>query len=179
MDSFELTKIAGWVLTALLVIVGTRTFIDIKLAGRAHQHAGHTLPMPSATATAGASGAAAPAEAAAFDAKKVAGMVATASVDAGKDAFGKCKSCHSTEPGKHGVGPSLAGVVGRKAGTAAGFTGYSAAMQAKGSEWTPEALAAFLNDPKAAVPNNKMVFPGFKGDAGTIASVIAFLATAK
>ena len=52
MDSFELTKIAGWVLTALLVIVGTRTFIDIKLAGRAHQHAGHTLPMPSATATA-------------------------------------------------------------------------------------------------------------------------------
>lgn len=179
MDSFELTKIAGWVLAALLVIVGTRTFIDIKRSGHGHEHAGYTLPMPTETAAAGAAGAAAPAAAAGFDAKKVADMVATASVDAGKDAFGKCKSCHSTEPGKHGVGPSLAGVVGRKVGTAAGFTGYSPAMQGKGGEWTPEALATFLNDPKAAVPNNKMVFPGFKGDAGTIASVIAFLSTAK
>ncbi|MEW5962262.1 MAG: c-type cytochrome [Pseudomonadota bacterium] len=177
MDSFELTKIAGWVLTALLVIFGTKTLVGLKQAGHGQQHAGYTLPLP--TANAGAAGAAAPAAAAAFDVKKVAEMVATASVDAGKDAFGKCKACHSIEAGKHGVGPSLAGVVGRKVASAAGFGGYSPALQAKGGEWTPEALVAFLNDPKAAVPNNKMTFAGFKGDAGAIASVIAFLATAK
>ena len=39
----------------------------------------------------------------------------------GAKVFKKCAACHSTEAGKHKVGPSLAGVVGRKAGTAEGF----------------------------------------------------------
>lgn len=176
MDSFELTKIAGWVLAALLVIFGTSTYVELRLAGHGERHAGHTLPMPDAVKA--AEPAAAPAAAAAFDAAKVAGMVASASADAGKEAYGKCKACHSLEPGKNGVGPSLAGVVGRKVASAAGFN-YSPALQGKGGEWTPEALAAFLHDPKAAVPGNKMSFAGFKGDAATIAAVIAFLGTAK
>lgn len=176
MDSFELTKIVGWVLAALLVIVGTRTIIDLKLAGHGHKAVGYALPMPDAAGGGAGHGAAPAPAAAAFDAAKVAALAATASPEAGKDVFGKCKACHTVEPGKNGVGPSLAGVVGRKVGSAPGFS-YSPAMQGKGGEWTPEALATFLNDPKATVPGNKMSFAGFKGDVDAISAVIAYLKT--
>ena len=42
---------------------------------------------------------------------------------AGKTVFeNQCASCHSTEPGKQGFGPSLAGVLGRQSGILPGFT---------------------------------------------------------
>ena len=44
--------------------------------------------------------------------------------DHGAKVFKKCKACHTTTAGKHRVGPSLAGVVGRKAGTAKGYKKY-------------------------------------------------------
>jgi len=47
---------------------------------------------------------------------------------AGKTVFAnQCSSCHTTEAGKNGFGPSMARVVGRKAGGLAGFR-YSPAM---------------------------------------------------
>jgi cytochrome c len=41
--------------------------------------------------------------------------------EAGAQAFRACAACHTLEPGVHRTGPSLAGVFGRKAGTAEGF----------------------------------------------------------
>ena len=40
-----------------------------------------------------------------------------ADVEAGKTEFKKCALCHTTEPGKNKIGPSLFGVVGRKSAT--------------------------------------------------------------
>lgn len=64
----------------------------------------------------------------------------------GEKVFNKCKACHALEAGKHKVGPSLAGVVGRKAGTAEGFTKYKGL---KGADWTwsEDALMAYLENP--------------------------------
>ncbi len=42
---------------------------------------------------------------------------ATADLAAGRLVFRKCQACHSLEPGKNLVGPSLASIMGRKAGT--------------------------------------------------------------
>jgi len=64
----------------------------------------------------------------------------------GAKVFNKCKACHDLEAGKHKVGPSLAGVVGRKAGSAEGFTKYKGL---KGADWiwTEDALMAYLENP--------------------------------
>ena len=80
--------------------------------------------------------------------------------EAGKAVFGKCKACHQTGPGaKNAVGPHLDGVIGRKAGTAEGFT-YSEAMKASGLTWDEATFKEYITDPKKKVPGNKMVFMG-------------------
>lgn len=109
----------------------------------------------------------------------VAGTAAASAqdADAGKAVFNKCKACHSTEAGKNMVGPSLNGVFGRKAGTAAGFN-YSDAMKGSGKTWDDAALDAYITDPKVAVPGNKMVFVGIKDETDR-KNLIAFLKTVK
>jgi cytochrome c len=93
--------------------------------------------------------------------------------DAGKKVFNKCMACHDHVEGKNKVGPTLKGVVGRKAGTVEGFN-YSAAMKNSGITWDEASLTEYIHDPKKKVPGNKMVFPGIKDD-GQIADLIAYL----
>lgn len=102
-----------------------------------------------------------------------AGAQAAGDPEAGKKAFAKCKACHQLDAGKNGVGPSLAGIFGRKAGTVEGFR-YSDAMKAKAVTWNEETIAAYLADPKGYIPGNKMVFPGIKKES-ELADVIAYL----
>jgi nitrite reductase (NO-forming) len=98
----------------------------------------------------------------------------SADVAAGKLVFRKCQACHSTEPGKNGLGPSLADVVGKKAGSVANFN-YSPAMKGSNLTWDVATLNAYLSDPQKSVPGNKMPFPGLKTE-NERSSVIAFLA---
>lgn len=79
----------------------------------------------------------------------LASSVAMAGGDAakGEKVFKKCKACHTLEAGKHRSGPSLAGVVGRKAGTAEGFTKYVGLKDADFT-WTEESLDKWLENPK-------------------------------
>ena len=93
----------------------------------------------------------------------------------GKVAFITCQTCHAVDAGVNKIGPSLHGVVGRKAGTVAGFT-YSAANKDSGITWTPEKLFQYLEGPQRVVPGTKMVFPGFS-DPQKRADVIAYLQT--
>ena len=101
-------------------------------------------------------------------------LLPKASPDSGQDSFKKCLSCHTPQKGgPNGTGPNLWGVVGRKPGSHPGFP-YSEPMKNKGGEWTWEALATYLHDPKAAIPGNKMAFPGIKDNA-ELADVLAYM----
>lgn len=96
---------------------------------------------------------------------------------AGKKLAMKCATCHSFEAGKNKIGPSLFGVVGRKAGTAPKFA-YSNALKNSNVVWTPEKLDGYLSGPKTLVLGNHMGFDGLS-QANTRANVIAYLATLK
>jgi cytochrome c len=104
------------------------------------------------------------------------GMAQAQDAEAGKKVLARCMACHDAEKGVNKVGPTLKGIVGRKAGTVSGFR-YSPAMKAAGEGglvWDEPNLARYLADPKAAVPGNRMAFPGLK-DPDEIRNVIAYL----
>ena len=92
----------------------------------------------------------------------------------GREVFQKCAACHSLAPNQTLIGPSLAGLFGRKAGTEAGFDFYSDAMRHSDIVWTAETLAAYLADPAKTLPGNRMPFPGLDA-AQDRADVIAYL----
>ncbi|WP_454882915.1 c-type cytochrome [Sphingomonas oryzagri] len=104
-------------------------------------------------------------------------FVAPASAqDAGAQAFGMCRACHTIDKGgRNGVGPSLSGIFGRKAGTVAGFT-YSAAMKNSGIVWDEKSLAEFLASPTKKVPGTKM--PISVSDPAKRSALVAYLKTA-
>jgi nitrite reductase (NO-forming) len=95
---------------------------------------------------------------------------------AGRLVFRKCQACHSIEAGKALLGPSLAGIVGRKAGAEASYN-YSPAMKQANIVWDAKTLDAYLADSQKVVPGNKMPFPGLKTEQDR-ADVIAYFAGA-
>ena len=78
----------------------------------------------------------------------------------GEKLFQECRACHTVERGPSTMlGPSLAGVFGRKAGTLEEFR-YSPAMKRSSITWSPEALESYIADPQKAVPGNRMPYAG-------------------
>jgi cytochrome c len=93
---------------------------------------------------------------------------------AGETKFRVCKVCHQVgENAKNFVGPELNGVVGRKAGTVAGYN-YSDANKNSGLTWDEDTLTKYLRSPRAVAPGTKMAFPGLPND-DDIANIIAYL----
>jgi cytochrome c len=87
-----------------------------------------------------------------------------------------CRTCHSWKEGDNRLGPNLHGIIGRKAGAAAGFS-YSEAMKSSGITWDESSLDKFITNPNAFIPNNNMKpFSGI-GDAETRTQIIDFLKT--
>ena len=80
---------------------------------------------------------------------------------AGRQVYRKCQACHSLEPGKNSLGPSLAGIVGKKAASDPTYN-YSPALRSANVTWDLKTLDAYLIDPQKVVPGNKMPFPGLK-----------------
>lgn len=97
----------------------------------------------------------------------------------GKAVFtAQCSICHRTAANAPpAIGPNLFRVVGRKAGTLAGYS-YSPAMKAFGKPWTPAQIGAYLAAPQTVVKGNKMPFAGIK-DAAKRNDVVAYMATLK
>ena len=81
----------------------------------------------------------------------------------GARVYNQCKACHSLDAGVNRVGPSLADLSGRAAGTAEGFR-FSDAMKNSGIVWTEETLEEYLTDPRGYIPGNRMAFRGIRNE---------------
>jgi cytochrome c len=95
---------------------------------------------------------------------------ATGNVARGQALYKGCADCHSIN--ENGVGPMHKGVVGRKAGSVAGYD-YSSDLKNSGIVWTEENLDKWLTGPQAMVPETKMFFD--VPDAQDRADIIAYL----
>jgi len=91
----------------------------------------------------------------------------------GEKYFEDCASCHTLANGENGVGPSLFGVFGRKAGALDAYR-YSPALKRSGIVWSPQTLDNFISDPQKAVPANRMPYAGMT-NAAERADLIAYL----
>lgn len=171
MDSFEINKIAGGVLASVLAILlintfGHSVFHAEPLAEKAYVVEGVVREDAGATAEA------APEQ----EGPSFAALLAEADPADGEKAFKKCAACHSVDPAAgHRTGPNLYNTAGHPIAGHEGFN-YSDALRTHGDTWTLEHLDAYLENPKAYIPGNKMSFAGLKRPAER-AAVIAYLNT--
>ena len=87
--------------------------------------------------------------------------------------FTKCSACHSLSPNKNLMGPSLHGLMNRKAGELESFK-YSEAMQNSDIQWSTTQLDEFLLNPKKKIPGTSMPFSGLR-NAKARAAVVCFI----
>ena len=101
-------------------------------------------------------------------------------VENGKTIFmQRCGICHAVnnEPGAPVMGPTMVGLIGRKAGTEKEFPLFTPAMKAYGVKWSAKTLDEFLLNPMTAVPGTTM--PMVLPDDKERADVIAYLSSLK
>ncbi len=100
-----------------------------------------------------------------------------ADADAGRQIFDQCSGCHEIGPGaRHGIGPHLNGLFGRRAASQDGFA-YSDSLDragAGGLEWHAENLDVFLENPAAIASGTRMSFGGLS-DPQDRRDLIAYL----
>lgn len=94
-------------------------------------------------------------------------------ITAGEKVFRQCAACHALQAGVNRTGPSLHGIVGRKAGSVEGFR-YSDANKNSGKVWTEENMFTYLENPRGVIPGTIMAFAGLKKPEDRV-NVIAYI----
>src|SRR6185437_9789427 len=170
MNSFELNKVLGAILGCCLITLALNIAAGSIFSPEKPAKPGFAIAAKEEAAS-GAKSAAAqkPSE-------PIEVLLASASVDRGKQTARQCQACHTFEKGgPNRIGPNLWGIVDRPRASEAGFS-YSDAMKKKGGKWTFDELNKFLIHPQGYIPGTHMTFAGLPRDAQR-ADVIDFLHT--
>jgi cytochrome c len=100
---------------------------------------------------------------------------ASADLANGARQFRRCQSCHTLDAGgRHTVGPNLHRIIGRPAASADRFS-FSSQLEDAGLTWDLETLDAWIANPRALVPGNRMSFVGLR-DPEDRRDLIAYIA---
>jgi cytochrome c len=167
MNSFELNKILGAILGTCLAVLTLNIAAGAIFAPQKPAKPGYEIAVPEKPT---GKEPAKPAE----PEQPIEALLAKADVGRGETAAKKCAACHTfAKGGRPLVGPNLWGIVGRPKASDAGFN-YSAALKAKGGNWTIQDLDHFIMSPKGMVPGTNMTFAGItKGSER--ADILAYL----
>jgi cytochrome c len=168
MDSFELNKIFGAILGTCLSVLALNIAAGAIFAPVKPAKPGYDIAVPETRS----GGEAKPAE----PEVPIEQLLAKADAGRGENSAKKCAACHTFDKGGRPlVGPNLWSVVGRPKASEPGFN-YSAALKAKGGNWTIDDLNQFIANPRGFVPGTNMTFAGIQR-AGERADIIAYLNT--
>ncbi|HEY1361595.1 MAG TPA: cytochrome c family protein [Xanthobacteraceae bacterium] len=168
MNSFELNKVLGAILGTCLGVLAINIAAGAIFAPTKPAKPGYEIAVPEHKG-----GEAKPAG----EQEKqvpIEQLLANADVGRGESAAKKCAACHTfNKGGRPLVGPNLWGVVGRPKASESGFN-YSAAIKAKGGNWTIDEINKFITNPRADIPGTNMTFAGVPR-ASERADIIAYL----
>jgi cytochrome c len=168
MDSFELNKILGALLGTCLCLLALNIAAGALFAPVKPAKPGYEIAVPEQKP----GGETKPAE----PEQPIEQLLASADPKRGENSAKKCAACHTfNKGGRSLVGPNLWGVVGRSKASEAGFN-YSAALKAKGGNWSVDELNKFIANPRGDIPGTAMTFPGVPR-ATERADVIVYLNT--
>ena len=156
--SFMLNKVAGALLTVLLLVMALGIVSDIIFNPAVPEKPGYEIEV--AVESSGEAETSSEPEI-----EPIGVRLASASAADGEKVAKKCAACHEFQQGgKNKVGPALWNIVGRAPGSHEGF-GYSSAMTAYGeanAEWTYESLDNFFAAPKKYIDGTSMAFAGLR-----------------
>ena len=165
-QNLEKNKIFAAVLIALLLALVTCLVADFLVQPEQLSKNVYVIEVPEG----GASGSAP----VVIEEESIEDLMATASVEKGKEVARKCVQCHSFEEnGPHRIGPRLWGIFGKDQASHSDYP-YSAAAKKKEGNWDLLALDAFLKKPKDYMPGTKMSFAGLRKPED-IADVMLYL----
>ena len=167
MNSFEINKLISSIIFVILVIIGINKLADVIYNVKAPEEYAYKVVTETKEINKDDN-----AKAESVD--NIKDLLALGSINHGKNMFKKCAACHSvSKGGGNKIGPTLWGVIGRKAGSIGNYK-YSKAMSGFGKTWDFEAVNNFLIKPKDYIKGTKMAYVGLKKGKDR-ASIILYL----
>ena len=169
MNSFELNKILGAILGTCLITLALNIAAGAIFSPEKPAKPGYNIAVKE-------QGEGEKAGAAKEPDPPIEALLAKASVEKGQATARQCQACHTFDKGgPNRVGPNLWNIVNRPRASESGFN-YSAAMKAKGGNWSFDELYKYLANPRGYVPGTNMTFAGLSRPEQR-ADVIDFLHT--